>query len=36
MLAQMHSTSVDYSKTGVPVDMELLRQMKTNKYRPDL
>ena len=31
----MASTAVDYSKTGIPVDMSLLRAIKTNKYRPD-
>ncbi|KAF2115325.1 RNA dependent RNA polymerase-domain-containing protein [Lophiotrema nucula] len=36
LLAEMHSTGVDYSKTGVPVDMTLLKQIKmSNKYRPD-
>ncbi|KAI0130271.1 RNA-dependent RNA polymerase [Xylariales sp. AK1849] len=34
-LAEMHSTSVDYSKTGVPVDMSVLRRVKSNPYRPD-
>lgn len=33
-LAGLHSTAVDFSKTGIPVDfMELPR---SNKYRPDL
>ncbi|KAF2004377.1 RNA-dependent RNA polymerase [Amniculicola lignicola CBS 123094] len=35
MLAEMHSTGVDYSKTGVPVNMSKLREIKMNKYRPD-
>ncbi|KAF1842606.1 RdRP-domain-containing protein [Cucurbitaria berberidis CBS 394.84] len=35
LLAQMHSTGVDYSKSGIPVDMSLFRQLKSNKYRPD-
>jgi hypothetical protein len=35
-LAEMHSTGVDYSKTGRPVDMSQLKNIKTNKYRPDL
>ncbi|KAF2748788.1 RdRP-domain-containing protein [Sporormia fimetaria CBS 119925] len=34
-LAHMHSTGVDYSKTGRPVDMSVFRRMKMNKYRPD-
>lgn len=34
-LAQLHSTSVDYSKTGVPVSMETLRAIKANRFRPD-
>ncbi|KAK9773406.1 putative RNA dependent RNA polymerase-domain-containing protein [Seiridium cardinale] len=35
LLAQLHSTSVDYSKTGVPVDMSLLSNIKGNRFRPD-
>lgn len=35
-LAELHSTDIDYSKTGIPVDMSLLRKMRTTKYRPDL
>lgn len=31
----MHSTGVDYSKTGIPVDMGLLKQIKHSRYRPD-
>ncbi|KAF7533327.1 hypothetical protein G7054_g7182 [Neopestalotiopsis clavispora] len=34
-LAELHSTSVDYSKTGVPVSMDTLRAIKTNRFRPD-
>lgn len=34
-LAQLHSTSVDYSKTGVPVSMETLRAIRANRFRPD-
>lgn len=33
-LAQLHSTAVDFSKTGIPVKMEELP--KANNYRPDL
>lgn len=33
-LAELHSTAVDFSKTGIPVDLRALP--KTNKYRPDL
>ena len=36
VLAELHSTGVDYSKTGIPVDMGLFRSIKPNKYRPDL
>jgi hypothetical protein len=36
LLAEMHSTGVDYSKTGIPVDMSLLKGIKSNRYRPDL
>ncbi|ORY56863.1 RNA dependent RNA polymerase-domain-containing protein [Pseudomassariella vexata] len=35
LLAQLHSTGVDYSKTGIPVDMSQLRGIKYNRYRPD-
>lgn len=35
ILAEMHSTSVDYSKTGIPADMGKLRSMKGDRYRPD-
>ncbi|KAF2014265.1 RdRP-domain-containing protein [Aaosphaeria arxii CBS 175.79] len=35
LLAEMHSTGVDYSKTGVPVNMDDFRKMKMNKLRPD-
>jgi hypothetical protein len=33
-LAELHSTAVDFSKTGVPVKFEDMPSM--NKYRPDL
>lgn len=33
-LAELHSTAVDFSKTGVPVDLMLLP--KATSYRPDL
>jgi hypothetical protein len=32
----MHSTAVDYSKTGIPVKMEKLSSLKGTVYRPDL
>ncbi|KAL8393795.1 hypothetical protein RB595_003517 [Gaeumannomyces hyphopodioides] len=32
-LAELHSTAVDFSKTGIPVDMKELPR--TNRYRPD-
>ncbi|KAK7947707.1 RNA-dependent RNA polymerase [Apiospora aurea] len=34
-LAEMASTAVDYSKTGVAVDMTQLRGIKSNRFRPD-
>ncbi|KAJ8129303.1 hypothetical protein O1611_g4329 [Lasiodiplodia mahajangana] len=34
LLAEMHSTAVDYSKTGIPVDISRMASLKT-KYRPD-
>ncbi|KAK8038458.1 hypothetical protein PG993_006869 [Apiospora rasikravindrae] len=34
-LAEMASTAVDYSKTGIPVDMAQLRSIKSNRFRPD-
>ncbi|KAJ4360687.1 uncharacterized protein N0V89_001254 [Didymosphaeria variabile] len=34
MLAELHSTGVDYSKTGIPVNMETFKNIRTNKYRP--
>ncbi|KAH7039872.1 RNA dependent RNA polymerase-domain-containing protein [Microdochium trichocladiopsis] len=34
-LAQLHSTAVDYSKTGVPVDLGELRSLRAPRYRPD-
>ena len=36
-LAELHSTAVDYSKTGVPVNMQDLRgNLSAPRYRPDL
>ncbi|KAI1369009.1 RNA dependent RNA polymerase-domain-containing protein [Xylaria arbuscula] len=35
LLAEMHSTAVDYSKTGIPVDMKRMTTMKRTRYRPD-
>jgi hypothetical protein len=35
LLAELHSTGVDYSKTGVPIDMSILRTIKNNRFRPD-
>lgn len=34
-LAEMASTSVDYSKTGIAVDMAQIRSIRFNKFRPD-
>ncbi|KAI0147126.1 RdRP-domain-containing protein [Xylariaceae sp. FL1272] len=35
LLAEMHSTAVDYSKTGIPVDMTKLSTMQRTNYRPE-
>ncbi|KAF2963850.1 hypothetical protein GQX73_g9725 [Xylaria multiplex] len=35
LLAEMHSTAVDYSKTGIPVNMSKMTSMRRIKYRPD-
>ncbi|KAI3323950.1 RdRP-domain-containing protein [Xylariaceae sp. AK1471] len=35
LLAEMHSTAVDYSKTGIPVKMEKMSSLKRTMYRPD-
>ncbi|KAI0537726.1 RNA dependent RNA polymerase-domain-containing protein [Xylaria digitata] len=35
LLAEMHSTAVDYSKTGIPVNMNKMTSMKRTRYRPD-
>ncbi|KAH9885923.1 rna-dependent rna polymerase [Xylariomycetidae sp. FL2044] len=34
-LAHLHSTAVDYSKTGIAVNMDELRTVATTRYRPD-
>lgn len=34
-LAEMASTAVDYSKTGIPVDDNDLRSIRCNRFRPD-
>ncbi|KAK7752663.1 hypothetical protein SLS62_005432 [Diatrype stigma] len=34
-LAELHSTAVDYSKTGIPVEDSELRKLSRPKYRPD-
>ncbi|EMR71798.1 putative rna-dependent rna polymerase protein [Eutypa lata UCREL1] len=34
-LAELHSTAVDYSKTGIPVEESQLRKLGRTKYRPD-
>ncbi|KAH7312571.1 RNA dependent RNA polymerase-domain-containing protein [Stachybotrys elegans] len=34
-LAEMHSAGVDYSKTGIPVDIGEFRKIKMSLYRPD-
>ncbi|KAI0401535.1 RNA dependent RNA polymerase-domain-containing protein [Xylaria palmicola] len=35
LLAEMHSTAVDYSKTGIAVDMKRMASLKRTNYRPD-
>ncbi|KAK7981199.1 FAD/NAD(P)-binding domain-containing protein [Apiospora arundinis] len=35
LLAEMASTAVDYSKTGIPVDMTQLSGIRFNRFRPD-
>ncbi|KAF3070560.1 putative RNA-dependent RNA polymerase 2 [Daldinia childiae] len=35
LLAEMHSTGVDYSKSGIPIDINKLRGLTTTKYRPE-
>ncbi|KAI0469337.1 RNA dependent RNA polymerase-domain-containing protein [Xylaria cf. heliscus] len=35
LLAEMHSTAVDYSKTGIPVELSKMASMKRTRYRPD-
>ncbi|KAI0198876.1 RNA dependent RNA polymerase-domain-containing protein [Astrocystis sublimbata] len=35
VLAEMHSTAVDYSKTGIPVEMGKMATLTRTKYRPD-
>lgn len=36
VLAEMHSTGVDYSKSGIPIDMNKLRDLTPTRVRPDL
>ncbi|KAI0007501.1 RdRP-domain-containing protein [Xylariaceae sp. FL0662B] len=35
LLAEMHSTGVDYSKTGIPIDQSKLKGLTRTRYRPD-
>lgn len=35
VLAEMHSTGVDYSKSGIPIDMNKLRDLTPTRVRPD-
>ncbi|KAI8634474.1 RdRP-domain-containing protein [Xylariaceae sp. FL1651] len=35
LLAEMHSTAVDYSKTGIPVQMQKMASLKKTRCRPD-
>ncbi|XXG96387.1 hypothetical protein Hte_002669 [Hypoxylon texense] len=34
-LAEMHSTGVDYSKSGIPINADQMRRLTRTKYRPD-
>ncbi|KAI1656249.1 RdRP-domain-containing protein [Daldinia decipiens] len=34
-LAEMHSIGVDYSKSGIPIDINKLKGITTTKYRPE-
>ncbi|KAI1409975.1 RdRP-domain-containing protein [Hypoxylon sp. FL1857] len=34
-LAEMHSIGVDYSKSGIPIDINKLRGMTSTQYRPE-
>ncbi|KAI1456489.1 RdRP-domain-containing protein [Annulohypoxylon moriforme] len=35
LLAEMHSTGVDYSKSGIPIDVNKLRGLTRTAYRPE-
>ncbi|KAI0384693.1 RdRP-domain-containing protein [Hypomontagnella monticulosa] len=35
LLAEMHSTGVDYSKSGIPIDMMKLRNLTPTRFRPE-
>ncbi|OTA57896.1 RdRP-domain-containing protein [Hypoxylon sp. EC38] len=35
LLAEMHSTGVDYSKSGIPIDINKLRGLTSTQYRPE-
>ncbi|KAI1759088.1 RdRP-domain-containing protein [Hypoxylon sp. FL1150] len=35
LLAEMHSTGVDYSKSGIPIDTDKLHKLTRTRYRPD-
>lgn len=36
VLAELHSIGVDYSKSGIPIDVNKLRGLTRTKYRPEL
>ncbi|KAI5860371.1 RdRP-domain-containing protein [Durotheca rogersii] len=35
LLAEMHSTGVDYSKSGIPIDANKLKSLTRTRYRPE-
>ncbi|KAI1135814.1 RdRP-domain-containing protein [Hypoxylon sp. FL0543] len=35
LLAELHSTGVDYSKSGIPIDMNKLKGLTSTQYRPE-
>ncbi|KAI1214371.1 RdRP-domain-containing protein [Annulohypoxylon truncatum] len=35
LLAELHSTGVDYSKSGIPIDVNKLRNLTRTNYRPE-
>ncbi|KAI2616222.1 RdRP-domain-containing protein [Hypoxylon sp. NC1633] len=35
LLAELHSTGVDYSKSGIPIDINKMKGLTPTRYRPD-